>query len=100
MKRKIRKWSPGEIKILKKYYNEKGGDFVARKLKRKLFQIYNKATLLGLRIREKQKYWDKKEIAYIKEWYGRKPVKLIAASLKRTPKAVARKAEKFNLKAR
>jgi hypothetical protein len=100
MKRKLRKWTPLEIKTLKKYYTKKGAGFVAEKLKRKLFQVYNKATLLDLRIRERQEYWEEKEVAYLKKWYGKKPVKAIAAGLKRTPKAVARKAEKFNLRAR
>ena len=91
-----RKWSEEELYVLKKFYPQKGGKYVAKRLSRTHTSVIGQAVRLGIH-RANLRKWHEWEIRYIRKYYGQKTASSIARTLGRSLDAVQIKAGKLNL---
>lgn len=94
-----RLWTDEEVEILKKYYPEKGWEFIARKTNRTHLGIVQKGRKLNLH-HDRPDSWKHWEISFLKRHYQSKSIQSISRTLKRTPGAIVNKAMKLNLQTR
>lgn len=92
----IRKWTPEEIVLLRRYYRKKGAKYVAKRVGRSPDAVMAKAAKLGIRspgIRP----WKEGEDRYLQKRYNNKPISAIARALRRSVPSVRGRAKMLNL---
>ena len=77
------RWTDDEIKYLRRYYPDKGPEYIAKKLNRSKNSVISKTSKLGITTKRFRK-WQTWEENYIRNHYGDRKPESIAKTLKRS----------------
>ena len=93
----FRRWTPAEVRILKKYYSTLPTRDVAAMLPRTAAGVEEKAHTLGL-YKQNQQWWTPEEIKRLKKYYPNISSCRLAEKMGRTTRSVEIKASKLGLR--
>lgn len=95
IKKGSRLWTAQEDQLLRKNYNKKPLDEVAKIIGRPAFSLVNRAGTLGLR--KRKPWWSSGEILFLKQHYPSKGAPFVADALQRSLASVHGKAKGLGL---